>query len=118
MAPVEDSEPLTGWQSDLSDIKLSNWWWITALHSLSYSLEWNKWSFLSLIECGRPARTQKRQSLIICFIKMHFYVIAKIKKKKSVLLIGEIRKIKFIMQTALANEVYFGIHTAYVVQER
>lgn len=48
---------------------------------------------------------------------MHFYVIGKI-KKKLVLLIGKIRKIKFIMQTALANEVYFGIHTAYVVQER
>lgn len=28
-------------------------------------------------------------------------------KKKLVLLIGEIRKIKFIMQAALANEVYF-----------
>lgn len=39
-------------------------------------------------------------------------------KKKLVLLIGEIRKIKFIMQAALANEVYFGIQSAYVVQER
>lgn len=35
------------------------------------------------------------------------------KTQTTVLLIGKIRKIKFIMQTELANEVYFSIHTAY-----
>lgn len=37
----------------------------------------------------------------------------RVRKKELVLLIEKIRKIKFIMQTELANEVYLGIHTAY-----
>lgn len=116
MAPVEDSQP---WQDGKwfkehgAEQLVMDGGWAGAL----FQPAMNKWSFLSLIERGRPARALRRQSLAICFIKMHFYVIGKI-KKKLVLLIGEIRKIKFIMQTALANEVYFGIHTAYVVQER